>query len=74
MRAYVAIEALGIDPFEPGRDALAKIRIRNVGKVMARNVHWWVNAKISPDEWEKEFTPLKPIEGDNALAPSMGNG
>lgn len=72
-RAYLAVEALGIRPFESidkVDHAVAHLSVRNVGHLPARHVRWFIDAELSSDGKRADF----PIDenlfyGDNVIPP-----
>lgn len=52
-RAYLAVEPLGIHPFD--KDGWVHISVRNKGKLPAQNVTWFIDHTISDNGKLKEF-------------------
>jgi hypothetical protein len=69
-RAYLNVEPAGIEPHhERGDRVVAKIIIRNVGRLPARNVTWWSAGRSSNSMEDRDFPIEKPKGRGIALPP-----
>lgn len=57
-RAYLTVEPLGVEPFNT--ESWAHLNVRNVGKLPARDVSWFIKARISDQGKLNDF----PINED----------
>jgi hypothetical protein len=70
-RAYIAVDGKGVLPFgQGGEDSIAVVGVRNVGRLPARDVSWFIKVGISPDGSREEF-PISADEfyGRNVIPP-----
>jgi hypothetical protein len=76
LRAYITVGGLGIKPLsgEAGGVSVARIEIKNVGRVAAHNVRWIIYAQVdkrgSREGFDIDETRILP--SDISIAPTVG--
>jgi hypothetical protein len=73
LRAYIAVEPRGVNPFRScnssaATESIARAVIRNVGQVPARDVAWFVDAEVSDDADRQQF-PTGNLVGGCVVQP-----
>jgi hypothetical protein len=65
-RAYLSAHPLGVDPFNAAAYAEGRVGIRNVGRLPARKVRWFVDVTTSSDGRRVHF-PIGQLSGNNVI-------
>lgn len=68
-RAYIAVSGLGIEPF--GMESVAHLSVRNVGRLPARQVSWFLDWAIDTNGRRHQFPIGAEFYGSNVIPPGM---
>jgi hypothetical protein len=65
-RAYLSVHPGGVNPFDAASYAEGHVEIRNVGRLPARKVRWFIDAATSSDARRAHF-PIGALSGNNVV-------
>jgi hypothetical protein len=65
-RAYLSAYPIGVNPFEAAAYAEGRVGIRNVGRLPARQVRWFIDVTTSSDGRRTHF-PIGELAGSNTI-------
>jgi hypothetical protein len=68
-RAYIAVDGLGVEPFST--NSVAHLSVRNVGRLPAQQVAWFLDWDIDGNGIRKDFLIGTKFYGSNVIPPGM---